>query len=103
MGDVLRSGDLERAARLYREIDDDAARAWLDFLIDHPGEVFDSETLQARLGFDEHRRVALSAYAIGELAAADGLARPWEEGQRGYVLPATQAELLRQVRASVAS
>lgn len=95
---ALRASDRDLAIDLYAAIDDEAARAWLDYLIDHPGETFDSEALQAALGFAEHKQVALSAYAIGEIAASLGLMRPWEEGQRGYTLPDAQAGVLREAR-----
>lgn len=90
----------ELAQTLYRSIEDRNAQAFLDFLIDHPDEQFTSEQVQQELSLSEHKQVALAAYAIGELAGSLGLARPWTEGQKGYVMPAEQAQKLADVRAS---
>jgi hypothetical protein len=90
----------ELAASLYASIGDRNARAFIDFLIEHPDQQFDSERMQQALSFAEHKQVALAAYEIGELAKSLGLARPWSEGQKGYLMTATTAELLDRARAS---
>jgi hypothetical protein len=79
-------------------IEDRNARAFIDFLIDHPDEMIDSDDLQREIGFAEHKHVALAAYSIGETGAALGLKRPWTETQRGYLMTAEQADLLRRAR-----
>lgn len=88
----------ELAQDLYRGIVDGNARAFLDFLIDHPEQQFTSEHMQRNLSFAEHKQVALAAYSIGELAESLGLDRPWTEGQKGYIMSAQNAELLDQAR-----
>jgi hypothetical protein len=93
----------ESAGELYPRIEEPGARRLLDYLIDHPDQQHDSEALQQTLGFAEHRQVALSAYAIGEIASELGLARPWVEAQRGYTMPEENARLLAAVRQSLAS
>lgn len=93
---TLLTGEL--AAELYRRIESPDARAFLDHLIDHPDQQFDSDAMQVALGFREHRQVAQAAYAVGEIARGLGLARPWKEAQRGYLLPADQSAVLKQAR-----
>ncbi len=85
---------------LYRGMDDRNARAFLDFLIDHPGQQFDSDQLQRELSFKDHKDVAIAAYTIGELAESLGLPRPWTEGQKGYAMTAAHARLFNQANSS---
>jgi hypothetical protein len=90
----------EQAQSLYHGVEDRDARAFLDFLIDHPDEQHNSEYLQQELAFAEHKHVALAAYAIGEVAGSLGLVRPWTEGQKGYAMPAQNSILLALARAN---
>lgn len=87
------------ATEFYGLVEPGQPRELLDFLIDHPGERFDSETLQAALRFPQHKDVALAAYSIGESAAALELERPWTEGQLGYQMSTETAVLLARARA----
>ena len=73
-----------------------------NYLIDHPDVQIDSEELQVALQFPQHKDVALSAYSIGESAAALGLKRPWTEGQKGYLMSVETATMLAQARAGTA-
>jgi hypothetical protein len=91
--------DLDLAVTFYRSIADPAARAVLDFLIDHPEERFDGAAIAHQLDLPRHRDVARATYALGEAAAALGRKRPWGEGQLGYLMPAAQAALLGEARA----
>lgn len=86
------------AAQFYGLITPGQPQQFLDFLIDHPGERFDSEVLQRELQFPQHKDVALAAYSIGESAAALGLDRPWTEGQLGYQMSPEIAESLANAR-----
>ncbi len=97
MTDTL-NGSVVRATEFYGLVEPGQPRELLDFLIDHPGERLDSETLQAALQFPRHKDVALAAYSVGESAAALGLARPWTEGQLGYQMSAETAHLLARAR-----
>ncbi len=90
--------DLDTATAFYRTISDPSAKAVLDFLIDHPGDLFDGDAIVTQLGLAQHRDVARATFALGEAAAALGRERPWTEGQRGYAMPVERAELFRRAR-----
>lgn len=87
------------ATEFYGLVEPGQPRELLDFLIDHPDQRFDSETLQTALQFPRHKDVALAAWSVGESAAALGLARPWTEGQLGYLMTADTATLMARARA----
>lgn len=91
--------DTDVAKAMYDAQATQISRQFLDLLIDHPGETFDSEMVQQRLGLEDHRDVARTAYALGEIAAAQERKRPWSEGQRGYAMSAEIAALFAAVRA----
>jgi alkanesulfonate monooxygenase SsuD/methylene tetrahydromethanopterin reductase-like flavin-dependent oxidoreductase (luciferase family) len=74
---------------------DDAYRA-LDFLARHPDQRFDGAALRPELGFDTHRDVTRAFALLGQGLADRGLARLWNEAQRGYLMSVAQADLLRQ-------
>jgi hypothetical protein len=97
------AADFDLAVRFYRAIDDPGARAVLDFLIDHPDERFEGTAIADTLGLPQHRTVARAAYAYGEIARSLNRARPWQEAQLGYLMPAEQATVLRQARGHVAT
>jgi hypothetical protein len=90
--------DLDLATSFYRAVDDVGSRAVLDFLIDHPDERFEGAAIAEALGLPRHRDVARATYAYGEVARTMGRARPWQEAQLGYLMPASKAALLRQAR-----
>lgn len=90
--------DLATATAFYRSISDDNARRLLDFLIDHPEQQRTAGDLQQELGFAEHRDVARATYLLGNLAAEHGRARPWGEGQSGYVMPPDMSSLFLRAR-----
>ncbi len=78
------------AARAYAAVRAGTPRRLLDFLIAHPDERFDAATLQERLGLERHDEVARGFAALAADLAGQGLARPWNEAQAGYVLPGTR-------------
>ncbi len=90
--------DLDLAIRFYQAVDDPGARAVLDYLIDHPDERFEGAAIADALGLPQHRDVARATFAYGEAARAMGRARPWQEAQLGYLMPADRAALLRRAR-----
>lgn len=90
--------DLELATRFYQSVDNTSARAVLDYLIDHPDERIEGWAIAEALSFADHRLVACATYAYGEAARSLGRARPWSEGQLGYMLPADRAALLDKAR-----
>jgi hypothetical protein len=68
----------------------------VEFLARHPDERFDGAALLPELGFGCHRDVTRAFGVLGRGLAERGLARLWNEAQRGYLMSATQADLLRQ-------
>ena len=88
----------ESLAAFYRDVTDPNGRAVLDFLIDHAGERHDAREIMTALGFEQHRDVALAAYAVGEIAGSHGMKRPWLEAQLGYTMSPETAALLRSAR-----
>ena len=89
----------DTAKALYEATPTGDARLFLDYLVDHPGVQIWSEAMQVDLGFAEHKQIALAAWTIGQEATKLGLARPWNEAQRGYTMPESAAELLSAARA----
>jgi alkanesulfonate monooxygenase SsuD/methylene tetrahydromethanopterin reductase-like flavin-dependent oxidoreductase (luciferase family) len=75
--------------------DSDEYRA-VKFLARHPDERFDGAALLPELGFGCHRDVTRAFGVLGRGLAERGLARLWNEAQRGYLMSAAQANLLRQ-------
>ena len=97
------AGDVDAAVALYRSLDDRTARAFLDLLIDHPEERFDGAAVARRLGLEHHPDVARAAYRIGQIAAAQGRTRPWNEAQLGYAMARDQAALFAAGRRQAAA
>lgn len=91
--------DLVTAIAFYGGVTEPTAKAVLDFLIDHPGDLFDGAAIVKQLGLAQHRDVARATFALGEAAVALGRKRPWTEAQRGYAMPVERAELFKQARA----
>jgi alkanesulfonate monooxygenase SsuD/methylene tetrahydromethanopterin reductase-like flavin-dependent oxidoreductase (luciferase family) len=79
-------------------LDDGTPRRLLAWLVAHPDERVEGATLVAELGLARHAEVALGFAALGDAFAAHGLARPWSEAQRGYLLPGEMAALLQGVQ-----
>lgn len=93
--------DLPQLTRVYADLGDSPARRVVDLLIDHPDERFDGTMLMARLGIPAHADVTRAITALAEAFARHGLARPWNEAQRGYLLPAEHAIFLADARSAV--
>jgi F420-dependent oxidoreductase-like protein len=94
----LEESDLTQAARACAEIGDPASRRLLDFLIAHPDTRVDGAALIEPLGLQRHVEVTLAAAALAAALAKRGFARPWNESQLGYLLPARNAALLARAR-----
>ncbi|MDQ4100018.1 MAG: LLM class flavin-dependent oxidoreductase [Chloroflexota bacterium] len=94
----LSAADVSAVAQVYADVSDATARRLLDTLIDHPEERLDGAALMTRLNLQRHDEVARSFAALGAAFAARGLARPWNEAQRGYLLPQDRATILAQAR-----
>ncbi|MBX3070728.1 MAG: hypothetical protein KF883_09550 [Thermomicrobiales bacterium] len=90
--------DAGTAAALYAATPEGDPKRFLDYLIDHPGVQLWSEAMQEELGFAEHKQIALAAWTIGQEATRLGIARPWNEAQRGYSMSESAAALLAAAR-----
>ena len=91
--------DAKTAAALYSATPNGDPKLFLDHLIDNPGIQLWSEAIQQELGFAEHKQIALAAWTIGNEATRLGIARPWNEAQRGYTMPSEAAALFQSARA----
>ncbi len=94
----LTEADVEIVRDILARLGDMPARRMLDLMVDNPDERFDGATLRDRLGLAVHADVARAVAAAGDAFATCGLARPWSEAQRGYLLPADKAAILRGAR-----
>ena len=81
------------AQQVYEASPTHCSQQFLDLLIANPGEMFDSDAVQLRLALADHRDVARTAYALGEVAASLDRKRPWNEAQRGYFMTPEVAAL----------
>jgi F420-dependent oxidoreductase-like protein len=70
-------------------------RRFLSWLAEHPEERFDGQALQRALGIDQHRDVTRGMATLGKAFIDAGVARPWSEAQRGYLITAEAADRLR--------
>lgn len=95
------AADAETVRRAYAAVEDAGARRLLDFLIDHPDERFDGRALMGQVGLDRHDAVTRAIAVIATDLARHGLARPWNEGQPGYLLPGPRAAALSTAREGV--
>lgn len=90
-------------ASAYAAIGEELPRRLLEVLIDHPDERFDAAALRKRLGLERHDEVAHGFAALATVLAANGLARPWNEAQAGYLLAAERAARLARARERAAT
>ncbi len=90
----LKAGDGELVSGILAEIGEGTPRRILEELVAHPDERFDGAALVRRLDLAAHEEVARSIATLGNAFEARGIARPWSEAQRGYLLPADQAAIL---------
>lgn len=91
-------GEVTTAANLYLAIESYDAQAVFDWLIDNPDTRIEGFDLAERLEFEAHKQVGIAMFEIGQKAALLGRARPWVEGQLGYLMPMDQAALFRTAR-----
>lgn len=85
-------------ARAYAAVRDGTPRRLLDFLIDHPDERFEAAALMRHLELRRHDEVARGFAALAANLAEQGLTRPWNEAQAGYLLPTQPAAVLAHAR-----
>ena len=84
--------------RAYAAVRDGTPRRLLDFLIDHPDERFDAAALMRHLELRRHDEVARGFATLAADLAEQGLARPWNEAQAGYLLSVRPAAVLARAR-----
>ena len=89
--------DLEAATTFLSSLDDPTQRGFVDLLVSHPDERFDTAAVAKHLGLTDHKAVARATYAMGQALKATGYARPWTEAQQGYAMPAETANLFKSV------
>lgn len=94
----LSDDDASRLPAVFAEIGDGTARWLLDTLIDNPDERIESTAFVTRLGLERHDEVGRGFAVLGAAFASQGLARPWSEAQRGYLLAADRAAVLAKAR-----
>jgi F420-dependent oxidoreductase-like protein len=97
-GDDLATVDEADITRAYAAVRDGTPRRLLDFLVDHPDERFEGAALMRRLELSRQDEVARGFAALAADLAEHGLARPWNEAQAGYLLPAKHAAVLARGR-----
>jgi alkanesulfonate monooxygenase SsuD/methylene tetrahydromethanopterin reductase-like flavin-dependent oxidoreductase (luciferase family) len=97
----LTTVDEADVVRAYAAVRDGTPRRLLDFLIDHADERLDSAALQRQLELERHDEVARGFAALAEDLAAEGLKRPWNEAQAGYLLAGQPAAVLARARRRV--
>lgn len=90
--------DAGMLAAAYAAVPDGTPRQLLDWLIAHPGERFDAAALREQLGLARPDAVARGFAAVAQALADSGLARPWNEGQAGFLLTPQWAEAFAQAR-----
>jgi len=94
----LTAMDEADVARAYAAVRDGTPRRLLDFLIDHPDERFEAAALMRHLELRRHDEVARGFAALAANLAEQGLTRPWNEAQAGYLLPTQPAAVLAHAR-----
>jgi len=94
----LTAVDEADVVRAYAAVREGTPRRLLDFLIDHPDEQFDGAALMRQFDLSRHDEVARGFAALAADLAEHGLARPWNEAQAGYLLPAQPAAVLARAR-----
>lgn len=82
------------AASVIDAIADPVARRVLDCLIARPDERLDGRTIMRLTGIEQHAEVTRAFVSLADAFAAHGIARPWSEAQRGWLLSADAAALL---------
>jgi alkanesulfonate monooxygenase SsuD/methylene tetrahydromethanopterin reductase-like flavin-dependent oxidoreductase (luciferase family) len=76
---------------------DDPAGRFLRFLAAHPDQRFDGASLREHLGLDSHEQVTRAAIEVADGFARQGLDRPWEEAQSGYLMPREVAARIMEI------
>ncbi len=97
----LGEGDVELVVEILADIGEGAPRRVLDELVANPDERFDGAALSRRLGLGAHADVARAVATLGAAFEARGIGRPWNEAQRGYLLPGDMAAIVLHATAEI--
>lgn len=73
------------------------AQMLLTWLCAHPDERFDGAALRKATGIATHAEVSEAFAEVREALKTDGIAMPWNEHQRGHLVDAQTAVLLRSM------
>ena len=92
------TGNQKPAEAAIRSITDPDARRVLACLIEHPGERLDGQVIMRLTGIERHADVTRAFVELARAFAAEGMARPWNEAQRGWLMTSDMAELLGRSR-----
>ncbi len=95
----IATADFPVLSGILIDLGDTPASRFLNHLVDYPDERLDGAALQTLLGVESHAEVTRTVAALGAAFAAHGLARPWQEAQRGYLLSKEMADLLSEAGA----
>jgi alkanesulfonate monooxygenase SsuD/methylene tetrahydromethanopterin reductase-like flavin-dependent oxidoreductase (luciferase family) len=94
----LETGNEKLAAGAIGAIADPAAGRVLECLIEHPDERLDGRAIMGLTGFERHADVTRAFATVADAFGAHGIARPWSEAQRGWLMAADMAALLKRAR-----
>src|SRR5215207_631375 len=98
LGDDLSEIAETNLVRVYDAVREGVPRRLLDLLVDHPDERFDGVARMQQLELSRHDEVARGVAALAADLAEHSVARPWNEAQAGYLLPAQDAAVLARAR-----
>ncbi len=93
---LVRDANLDEVRSWLASVEEPIGRNVLLYLVDRPDERFEGSALQAALGVETHREITRAFGTLGASLAGRGLDRPWNEAQRGYLMTAEHADLLRR-------
>jgi alkanesulfonate monooxygenase SsuD/methylene tetrahydromethanopterin reductase-like flavin-dependent oxidoreductase (luciferase family) len=94
----LETGNQKLAEAAIGAIADPAAGRVLECLIEHPDERLDGRAIMELTGIERHAEVTRAFTTLADAFGAHGIARPWSEAQRGYLMTAEMAAILKRAR-----
>jgi alkanesulfonate monooxygenase SsuD/methylene tetrahydromethanopterin reductase-like flavin-dependent oxidoreductase (luciferase family) len=91
---AIRGEDLPLVGRILAGVQDQSPWRFLAWLTTHPDRRFEGVDLREPLGVETHAEVTLAAATLADAFASHGLARPWNEAQRGYLITSDMAGII---------
>jgi alkanesulfonate monooxygenase SsuD/methylene tetrahydromethanopterin reductase-like flavin-dependent oxidoreductase (luciferase family) len=86
------------AAAVIHAIADPAAGRVLECLIAHPDERLDGRAIMELTGIERHADVTRAFATVADAFGAHDIDRPWSDAQRGWLMAADMAALLKRAR-----